>query len=168
MTIPFRLLHKKQTKMYKIQTPPGYSCTVSNGSNKFIIFETRIAHCLHVPRLNYHASFVLCSKSFGLVVLEEKIFLTFLPIRNKNCSWWPSFSTDPYEMMNLFGGSYIHCLYKVTNHLDLQFQRIKCFKFKPIITKRGQWKCFILPDQDKIRNLRSLVLIGLAVSEEII
>jgi hypothetical protein len=91
MTIPFRLLHKKQTKMYKIQTPPGYSCTVSNGSNKFTIFETRIAHCLHVPRLNYHASFVLCSKSFGLVVLEEKIFLTFLPIRNKNCSWWPSF-----------------------------------------------------------------------------
>ena len=46
--------------------------------------------------------------TFGLIV-SEKIFFKFLPIRNKNCQWQPYFSPDPYKIRNFWGGSNTHC-----------------------------------------------------------
>ena len=44
--------------------------------------------------------------SFSQAVSEEKIFKN-LPIRNKNCLWWPCLLTDRDEMSNLYRGPFI-------------------------------------------------------------
>jgi hypothetical protein len=55
------------------------------------------------------------------VVSEKKI--KNLPIRNKNCLWWPCLLTDQNEMSNLYRGPSIDASYQVSVQLGKQFQR---------------------------------------------
>ena len=46
----------------------------------------------HSSQRTFHRCFLPSFGSFGQAVSEEKIFLN-QPIRNKNCLWWPCFSS---------------------------------------------------------------------------
>jgi hypothetical protein len=46
-----------------------------------------------------------------------------VPIRNKNCLWWPCLLTDRDKMSNLYRGPSIDASYQVSVHLAKRFQR---------------------------------------------
>ena len=48
-------------------------------------------------------------------------FLSYRPIRNKNCLWWPCLITDRDEMSKLYGGPCIDASYQVSVHLATRF-----------------------------------------------
>ena len=51
----------------------------------------------------FYRCFLPSFGSFGQAVSEEKIFKN-LPIRNKNCLWWPCLLMDRDEISNLYRG----------------------------------------------------------------
>jgi hypothetical protein len=102
--------------------------------------ETRIACCSHVCLTNrdemsnlykstFHRCFLPSFGSFGQAVSEEKIKKN-LPIRNKNCLWWPCLLMDRDKMSNLHKEPSIDASYQVSVHLAERFQRrrLKCEK----------------------------------------
>jgi hypothetical protein len=64
----------------------------------------------------FHRCFLPSFDSFGQAVSEEKIFKN-LPIRNKNCLWWPCLLMDRDEMSNLYRGPSIDASYQISVHL---------------------------------------------------
>jgi hypothetical protein len=54
--------------------------------------------------------------------LQRRRFFRNLPIRNKNCLWWPCLLTDRDEMSNLYRGHAIDASYQVSVHLAKRFQ----------------------------------------------
>ena len=70
----------------------------------------------------FHRCFLPSFGSIGKAVSEEKIFRN-LPIRNKNCLWWPCLLTDRDEMSNLYRRPSIDASYQVSVHLAKRFQR---------------------------------------------
>jgi hypothetical protein len=77
----------------------------------------------------FHWCFLPSFGSFGQAVSEEKININ-LPIRNKNCLWWPCLLMDRDEMSNLYREPSIDAPYHVSVHLAEGFQRrrLKCEK----------------------------------------
>ena len=53
-----------------------------------------------------------------------------MPIRNKNCLWWPCLLMDRDEISNIYRGPSIDASYQVSVHLAEGFQRrrLKCEK----------------------------------------
>ena len=76
-----------------------------------------------------HRCFLPSVCSFDQAVSEEKIFKN-LPIRNKNCLWWPCLLMDRDKMSNLQRGPSIDASYQVSFALAEGFQRrrLKCEK----------------------------------------
>ena len=71
----------------------------------------------------------------------EDFCFIFLPIRNKNCLWWPCLLMNRDEMSNLIGGLFVYASYK-----RFQRKKIKCEK----ITERRRtpsyaWTAWITP-----------------------
>ena len=77
----------------------------------------------------FHRCFLPSFSSFGQAVSEEKIFKN-LPIRNKNCLWWPCLLIDRDKMSILNRGHSIDASYQVSVHMAEGFQRrrLKCEK----------------------------------------
>ena len=69
-----------------------------------------------------HRCFLPSFGSFGQAVSEEKIIKN-LPIRNKNCLWWPCLLMEQDKMSNLQRGPSIDASYQVLLHLAERFQR---------------------------------------------
>ena len=76
-----------------------------------------------------------------------------LPIRNKNCLWWPCLLTDRDEMCNLYRGPSINASYQVSVHLAKWFQKRRFFRNQPIRNKNCLWRLCLLTDRDKMCNL---------------
>ena len=70
----------------------------------------------HSLQRTFYRCFLPNFGSFGQAVSEEKIFFN-LPIRNKNCLWWPCLLMDRDEMSNLYRGPSINASYQVSVHL---------------------------------------------------
>ena len=50
-----------------------------------------------------------------------------LPIRNKNCLWWPCLLTDRDEMSSIYRGPSIDASYQVSVNLAKRFQKSRFF-----------------------------------------
>ena len=108
---------------------------------------------------------------------QRRRFFRNLPIRNKNCPWWPCLLTDGDEMSNHYRGPSIDASYQDLVHLVKQFQRrrFKCekltdgrtlthdksspglwpgeLKISQSETKSNLWQPWLLTDRDEMCNL---------------
>jgi hypothetical protein len=77
----------------------------------------------------FHRCFLPSFGSFGQAVSEEKIKKN-LPIRNKNCLWWPCLLMDRDDISTLYREPSIDASYQVSVHVAEGFQRrrLKCEK----------------------------------------
>jgi hypothetical protein len=74
-------------------------------------------------------------------------------IRNKNYLWWPCLLTDLDEMSNVYRGPTIYASYQVSVYLDMQFQRRRFFRNRPIRNKNCLWWPCLLTDRDEMNTL---------------
>jgi hypothetical protein len=84
---------------------------------------------------------------------QRRRFFRNLPIRNKNCLWWPCLLTNRDEMSNRYRGPSIDALYWISVHLAMRFQRRRYFRNQPIRNKNCLWQPCLLTDRDEMSNL---------------
>jgi hypothetical protein len=83
---------------------------------------------------------------------QRKSCFRNLPIRNKNCLWWPCLSMDRDKMSNLYREPSIDVSYQVSVHLAKRFQRRRFFRNQPIRNKNCLWRPCLLMDRDEMSN----------------
>jgi hypothetical protein len=83
---------------------------------------------------------------------QRKSCFRNLPIRNKNCLWWPCLSMDRDNMSNLYREPSIDVSYQVSVHLAKRFQRRRFFRNQPIRNKNCLWRPCLLMDRDEMSN----------------
>jgi hypothetical protein len=76
-----------------------------------------------------------------------------MPMRNKNCLWWPCLLMNRDEMSNLYRGPSKDAPYQVSIHLAKRFQRRRFFRNQPIRNKNGLWWPCLLMNLDEMSNL---------------
>jgi hypothetical protein len=83
---------------------------------------------------------------------QRKSCFRNLPIRNKNCLWWPCLSMDRDKMSNLYREPSIDVSYQVSVHLAKRFQRRRFFRNQLIRNKNCLWRSCLLMDRDEMSN----------------
>jgi hypothetical protein len=79
---------------------------------------------------------------------QRRRFFLSLPIRNKNCLWWPFLLMDRDKMSNLYRGLSIVASYQISVHLGKRFQRGRFFRNQPIRNKNGLWRPCLFTDRN--------------------
>jgi hypothetical protein len=92
---------------------------------------------------------------------QRRRFFKNLPIRNKNCLWWPCLLMDWDEMSNLYRGPSIDASYQVSVHLAEGFQRrrLKCEKLTDRRRTRSDGKNSHCLWQDEVKKIEIHVYI---------
>ena len=80
-------------------------------------------------------------------------FVSYRPIRNKNCTWMPCLLTDRDEMSNLYRRPSIDVFYQVSVHLSKRFQMRRFFRNWLTRNKNCLWQPYLLKDQNKMSNV---------------